>query len=209
MIPRSALIAAVLWLAAAPAARAVNELGLYVAADGWLIDEYTYCGPVEVYLVVLDPYNPLRDRPITQVGGFECRVVLPPEVTLLEVRLPPSSVNFLPWPDLLVGVSVPVPTTDDHVVLATIVVEVPEDLGTPVYAFLQPNSSIPSIPGSAAITDAGDDFRLVAVAPAGGSFDRPIFGFGYILDHPGGATMSGCIVALGDVSWGALKSSYR
>ncbi|MFO7652685.1 MAG: hypothetical protein R6X25_02580 [Candidatus Krumholzibacteriia bacterium] len=210
MVHRSAFIAVALCLAAAPAARAVNELGMYVAVDGWLIDGYAYCGPVEVHLVVLDPYNPVRDRPITQVGGFECRVELPPQVTLLEVRLPPGSVNFRTWPELLVGVSVPVPASDGHVVLATIVVEVPEDLGSPVYALLQPvNPPYQSIPGSAAIMDAEDDYRLVAVAPAGGSYDRPIFGFGYTLDHPWGARMSGCIVALADVTWGALKSSYR
>jgi hypothetical protein len=207
---------ALLLLVGAAAGQTRNLVGLVIDADCPLVvtgghnDCFSelYCGVNEIYLVLLNPWNTTLDAPITNVGGFECRLVLPSEIFLLGVALPPASVNFKPLPEMVVGTTVPVAA--EQTPLATLTVLVPEYVGDTLYAQLTPvNQAYQSIPGRLAISDAADEFSLHAVDPYGPDgvavdYTEPMIYFG----DPRG---SGAPCAVGDDerTWGSLKALYR
>ena len=167
-----------------------------------------YCGLQEFYLVLWNPWNEAKDQAIANVGGFECKLVLPDGFYLLGVQLPPASINFKPLPEMIVGTNVPV--VGDQTLLATITVLVPEYVGDTLYARLTPvNQAYQSIAGRLAITDANDEFSLQAVdayGPLGiaDDYTEPMLYFG----DPQGQG-SPCVVGDAPTSWGSLKADYR
>ena len=167
-----------------------------------------YCGVQEIYLVLWKPWNDALDQAITNVGGFECKLVLPDGFYLLGAQLPPNSVNFKTLPEFFVGTNVPV--VGDQTLLVTITVMVPEYVGDTLFAQLTPvHQTYQSIPGRLAITDANDGFSLQAVdayGPAGISDDYTdaMVYFG----DPQGQGLP-CVVPNTSESWGSLKADYR
>lgn len=142
-----------------------------------------YCGVQQVYLVAYNVWNDSLDVPITNIGGFEGKLVLPPEVLILGVEFPPMSIDFKP---------------------------LPEYVGETLYARLTPvHVAYQSIDGRLAITDANDGFRLMAIDPYGPDgvsvdYTEPSLCFGD--PHGQGAP---CVVADAEQSWGTLKALYR
>ncbi len=208
---------ALLLLAGSASAQEQNLIGLVSEADCPLVTNSThtndcfsepYCGLQEFYLVVWHPWNTSLDQAITNVGGFECKLLLPDGFYLLGVQLPPMSINFKPLPEMLVGTNVPV--VGDQTVLATITVLVPEYVGDTMFARLTPvNPVYQSIAGRLAITDANDEFSLQAVdafGPLGiaADYTEPMLYFG----DPQGQG-SPCVVPNQPTSWGSLKADYR
>lgn len=203
-------------LAAPAAAQDRNLVGLVSDADCPLVITPSqnvcfaelYCGVQEFFLVAFNPWNDTLDAPITNIGGFECKLMLPPEVYLLNVVLPPLSINFKPLPELYVGTNIPV--TGDQTVLASLTVMVPEYVGETMYARLTPvHVAYQSIDGRLAITDANDGFRLQAVDPYGPEgvavdYTEPMLYFGD--PHGQGAP---CMVGDEESSWGTIKALYR
>ena len=211
------MIALVLLLLAGPAAgQTRNLVGLVSDAECPLVASThfndcfneLYCGVQEVCLVLVEPWNDALDAPISLIGGFECKLILPDEIFLLGITLPPASVNFKPLPELVVGTYMPV--VGEQTVLATLTVLVPEYVGDTFYARLTPVGVVyQSIPGRLAITDAADEFSLQAVdafGPDGISVDYtdPMLYFGD--PHGSGAP---CVVPNADETWGSLKALYR
>ena len=149
------------------------------------------------------------DTAITRLGGFECLVDLPAEVsTLMQTTYIPGSLNFLTPPQFLVGADIPV--LGSQVLLATFVVYIVEDPTDQMWgAFVKPvESRYQSIEGFAAITDYDDEFSLSIAPSAGGTYDDPVFFF-----IPSGDIVPGspgkCVVDTESQSWGNLKALYR
>jgi len=214
---RVVIVLCALLLVGTAAAQDQNLMGLVREADCPLVNGSShsnecfnelYCGLQEFYLVVWNPWNAGRDQAITNIGGFECKLMLPDGFYLLGVQLPPQSINFKPLPELIVGTNVPV--VGDQTVLATVTVLVPEYVGDVLYARLTPvNPVYQSIPGRLAITDANDEFSLQAVdayGPVGiaDDYTEPSLYFG---DPQGQGTT--CVVPNDKTSWGSLKADYR
>jgi hypothetical protein len=167
-----------------------------------------YCGMHEIPLIIYNPWNDALDQPIATVGGFELKLVLPPEVMLLGVQLPPASYNYKALPELYVGGWIPV--TGEKTVMAMVNVYVPEYVGTTVFARITPvHVTYQSIPGRLAITDGDDGFSLQAVDAIGpkgvtDDYEDPMFYFG----DPHGMG-SPCVVSSAEETWGGIKAQYR
>jgi len=177
-----------------------NEIGIYTTAnpDPAIVDSQTSYtgtpGSFTAYVVCTNPYNTNINAPITSVGGFEFRLVLPASAFLLAAVLPPASTNFATSPDFLCGSNAPV--VDSHVTLLTLTIG--EFSGAPGFISLSPVQDAPqSVPGEIAITDFNDDFSISVAHPVSGSFDMPVFG----LYQP--------VVPNEDATWGGVKSLYR
>jgi len=85
---------------------------------------------------------------------------------------------------------------DDHSTLLTL--NLGAFTGAPDFIYLAPVQDAPqSIPGSMAITDYNDAFRLNPAFPVSGSYDAPVFG------------LWSQVVPTDDAAWGDVKSLYR
>ena len=210
------IILALLLLAGPVAGQTRNLVGLVRDADCPLVasthfndcfDEL-YCGVQEIHLVLVEPWNDALDAPISVLGGFECKLILPDEIFLLGIALPPVSVNFKTPPELVVGTYLPV--VGEQTVLATMTVLVPEYIGDTIFARLTPVGVVyQSIPGRLAITDAADEFSLQAVDAFGpGGITEDYTDAMLYFGDPHGSG-SPCVVPNADETWGSLKALYR
>jgi hypothetical protein len=186
-----------------------NEIGIYTdpnptADNAEALATYSGApGQIAAYVVLTHPINMdfgapnsgVRN-PIAVVGGFEFRLNMPANVFLLTSTMPPQSTNFATPPEWLAGCNAPV--VDDHVTLLTL--GLGEFSGTPSLIYLSPVQDAPqSIPGSMAITDYNDDFRLNPAYPVSGDYAAPVFGL-----------WTGTqVVPTDDAAWGDVKSLYR
>jgi hypothetical protein len=185
-----------------------NHIGIYTTEDA-NPDNVVYDGApganITAYVVISNPRNYNLGEPgsgveqdISVVGGFEFKLIIPANVFLLAAVLPPMTTNFSTLPNVLAGTNLPV--TNGRATCMTLTLG--EFAGTPSPIYLSPHDAagggVPSVPGSMAITDYNDDFRLVGAYPSSGSYERPVFG---LWTDP--------IVPTEDASWGELKSLYR
>lgn len=183
-----------------------NQLGIYTTQTGVPGSENTNVAvftQVNAYLVLTKPVNETFDggtntnAPVTSLSAFECRVVFPDELNFAVTSqiLPPQALNVGTPPDFVVGLAVPIPVTNQAVVLITWRFRPFDD--QPQSIFLAPTLA-PSIPGKMAIVDANDPkIPLVAVYPASGSFAAPVF------------SVNGGAVAIENETWGGVKSLFR
>lgn len=189
----------------ATSALAANEIGIYTTQDA-NPDNVNYNGApgqITAYVVCVDPINYSFgapdsgvQSPISVIGGFEFRVNMPANVYLLSSTMPPQSTNFATPPEWLAGTNAPV--VDGVCTLLTMTLG--EFSGTPSFIYLAPVQDAPqSIPGSMAITDYNDAFRLIAAFPSSGDASLPVFGL-WADPAP---------VPSEDASWGAVHSLYR
>ena len=170
-----------------PTAATAQDLATYSGAPG---------GSIMAYVVLTNPYNNNINAPISTIGGFEFRIVVPANVYLLGAALPPNSTNFANQPDFLCGSNAPV--VDSHVTLLTLTLG--EFTGTPSFIYLTPVQEAPqSVPGEMAITDYNDDFSISVAYPVSGDHLEPVFGL-----FTGDA-----VVPTDDASWGEVKNLYR
>ena len=192
LLPRPALHAQTLY----------NQIGIYTTQDANPANTvYNGApGPVTAYVVIQNPRNFNVNNnggvaDITRIGGYEFKIILPDGVFLLGATLPPMTTNFhSDAANFLCGTNLPV--------IDGVATAVTLNLGafTQVenYLYLAPVNTIPSIPGSLAITDYFDDFRLNQAYPASGSFNAPVFGL-WTETHPA-VDWSVNISAYGDMS---------
>ena len=177
---------------------------------------YTAENQTQVWtLFLFDPVNFDFDggqvRPVTQVGGFECRVLATEGVNILNWTFPVPSINVGQGPDLVVGFSEPVPVVDRQVALATCEIffgaasfELPE---APIprctnhaNAFVHITPTLrQSIPGLVAYLDADDPQNNLVAGACSGPLD-PDFKFQLIQEEP---------VDVEGRTWGTLKALYR
>ncbi len=187
----------------AGSALAANEIGIYMTEDA-NPDNTSYNGTpgtFTCYVVCSDPTNfhfgsPTSDvvTPISVVGGFEFRVVVPASVYLLSATMPPQSTNFATPPEWLAGSNAPV--VGGNCTLLTL--NLGAFTGAPGSIFLTPVQDAPqSVPGEMAITDYNDAFRLNAAYPISGDYALPVFG------------LWTSVVPTDDAAWGDVKSLYR
>ncbi len=105
-----------------------------------------------------------------------------------------QSTNFATPPDYLAGSNAPV--IDDHSTLLTL--NLGAFTGATDFIYLSPVQEAPqSIPGSMAITDYNDAFRLNPAFPVSGDYANPVFG------------LWAGVVPTADAAWGEVKSLYR
>jgi hypothetical protein len=176
-----------------------NVIGLYVTETPTGLDSEASLntgvpGSWDVYLVLTKAWNWSLNHAITNVGGFECSLVLPDEWTIAGVTYPPNVLDLNNANEHFYCSGL-WPTNFGTVTLATIT------LGTfdpqPGHIYIEPYFVAPSIPGTMAITDADDEFSLVEAGPSSGDYAEPIFGL----------NMS--VVPDEDLAWGDVKSLYR
>lgn len=178
-----------------------NEIGIYTTPNPTAENAQqmaTYSGApgagIMAYVVLTNPFNTNTNTPITSVGGFEFRIVLPANVFLLGATLPPQTTNFASSPDFLCGSNAPVVAS--HVTLLTLMLG--EFSGAPSLVYLTPVQNAPqSVPGEMAITDYNDDFRISTAFPSSGDYGLPVFG---LWTSP---------VPTEDAAWGDVKSLFR
>jgi hypothetical protein len=184
-----------------------NEIGIYTTAFPTADNAQemaTYSGApgqIFAYVVLTNPYNTNTNAPITSVGGFEFKLVLPANVFLLNAAMPPSSTNFATSPEFLAGTNAPV--VDNRVTLLSLTLG--EFSGTPSRIYLTPVVAAPqSVAGEMAITDFNDDFRISVAYPVSGDPALPVFG---LWTPPAGE--EGGVVPTSDAAWGDVKSLFR
>ncbi|HPF69880.1 MAG TPA: hypothetical protein PLQ13_04340 [Candidatus Krumholzibacteria bacterium] len=198
------LVLAALSLFATAAYAQYSEVGIYTSPDGNPANT-SYngaAGPLTLYAVVMNPRNLHTGSPdsnvesaIQTLGGFEFKLILPSNGTVFMTgqTYPAGTTNFLSPPNFLAGCNIPV--VNGAAVCVTLnlyaVAQIPAGI------FLSPVDQVPSIPGSLAITDFADDFRLNPAFPASGSFADPVFG------------LWTNVVDAQDASWGQVKSLFR
>lgn len=182
-----------------------NEVGIYTVPDpdgcATAQADMAAMDQVTCYLVLSAPYNLARARPVTAVGGVECRYVLPDGVFVLSGQYPPGT-----WPpcfpgpgELLFACNAPV--VDGHCVLYTMTLMSLD--GAPGFIHLAPFVA-PSIPDRMVFTDYDDDFALQAMDPVSGSFDVPVFAINW------GGDLSFCeTVPVRNESFGGVKALFR
>ena len=182
-----------------------NQIGIYTTQDA-NPDNANYsgtAGPVTAYCVIVNPRNYNLGAPgsgveqnIAVVGGFEFKIVLPAGVFLLGATLPPMTTNFhSDAGNFLCGTNLPV----TNGVATCVTLNIGAFSAVEGYIYLAPVNTIPSIPGSLALTDYNDDFRLNPAHPASGSYDDPVFGLWPVAP----------VVPTEDASWGDVKSLFR
>lgn len=176
-----------------------NEIGIYTTTTPTPAnDEASYYGALpgqfECYLVITNPFNTVTTMaPIVELGGFECHIALPLGFQIFSSTLPAGTINFTSPPTFFVSGSIPV--TDNRSLLATL--SIATFTGTDGLVYLEPVPSAPSIPGSIAITDAGDNFQLIEAFPSSDDLANPVFG----INHD--------VIPSQDESWGDLKAMFR
>jgi len=181
-----------------------SEVGIYTVPDpvGCETAQITVAPFTlfDAYVVLTDPYNEQRDRPVTTVGGFEFSLQVPSSVFVLTANYPPGCVGFPPPPpDFITGCDAPV--IAGAAVLMTFVF-MPTTTET-VFFHLGPLQTMaPSFPGQMAFAD--DDGSLHIMHPVSGSADVPVFAVNW------DGEMSFCeTIPSRDASFGAVKALYR
>jgi hypothetical protein len=176
------------WIAAllaAPrpvAASDPNQLGLFYDQSATVneiaIDPNTQQA---LYLVLLNPvnddYGGGSSRNVAYVGGFECGVLPAGSDILLSVDFPLAAINVGSSANLIVGYASALPVGSGHAAtLATLHVF---SFGNNRAGYRLSPASPPSLSGSMAYLDAEDQTdNLVAMMPASGTFEQPVFWFG-------------------------------
>lgn len=185
-----------------------NQLGIYSDMVGTPSSANFVAAPnvpFNAYLVLTYPVNDNfqggtgTNRPVTQVGAFECRVNLPSEAGFIAgaPTFPGGGVNIESSPYLVVGYVTPIPVVNNAAVLATWSMMVTDSEQHDITMGL---AHFPSIPGEMAIVDAedttGDDLVPVFVSTA--DFAVPVF------------SINGtAAVATEESSFGSVKALFR
>lgn len=201
-----------------------NTLGL---DSGTVYGEWCVYGPsMTVYtvsLVLHEPVNPDFDgtgagQPVTNVGGFECRLWGEGDVDILDVRFPVNAINAGTEDDeQIVGFAEPVPVVDGIAVLALVDVflwmpgtkPVPQewqDKASPLPCdnynatlSMAPLRGTPSIADKMAFLDADDPQDPLVAA------DNSLIWFEGDVE----LLLEAMIVETEDQSWGTMKALYR
>ncbi|MCP4573514.1 MAG: hypothetical protein GY838_14245 [bacterium] len=182
-----------------------NEIGLYntstpTGADSeCYIDAPSGMGSFPMYLVISNAIDETTGEPITNIGGYELSMTLPPGWDI-SVTYPCGIVVTPEDPPFYV--SCPIPVMGMFTVLAEVLISSWGGGATgPIY--LSPfTEGTPSIPGHMAITNADNGDALSRAYPASGGYEYFVTGINII---PGGMRP----VPTTETSWGAVKATFR
>jgi hypothetical protein len=134
------------------------------------------------------------------IHGWECNVIVPPEIFFTGVTYSGDVINVATAPDFAVGIAVALPpTADDFIVLATINFFVSPGV-TNVFLDMEP-SSLASIPDSMVYVPGDDIGALKSFKWSSGGPEFHSFGFN-----------SGPLVPPIEAvpqTWGRVKNLYR
>ena len=209
--------AILLWASASLAQLNPNRMGLTASPE---YPEWCIYGPgMQVYtaqLFILDPVNPEFDgggtHPVSWIGGFECRMVVEGDATLLGWQFPVDAINAGTNGNTVVGFAEPVPVIDGMALVATLEFFLgnpggdtgelksspqPCDLATG-FIYLLPTRPASSIEGMLAYLDADD-------------LDDPLVGANSYWMREDGLVMllEPYPVDVEEQSWGGIKALYR
>ncbi len=177
-----------------------NLLGLFYDHEA-SIDEYEISGAGQhsLYLVLMSPVNNDFDgggmQAVSYVGGFECSITPASGDVLLSTTYPLDALNVGDTTNQVVGFGSGLPVDSNNMVtLATFEVF---SMGNNPEGYRLSPVSPSSLPNTMAYLDFQDpDNNLVDMAPASGSYDRPVFIFGdYSVEE--------------EQSWGSVKSLFQ
>jgi hypothetical protein len=147
--------------------------------DCFFVDDETI---VTMTLYIYNPINPSfgalnEERPVSNIGGFECRLEFSEGAMILGWNLPPGSTNSGTNEEPLVAFGIPVPVLNDPVALGQIDIyfggdvsfELHEPETLPCYLAYNVTASVlprtgSQIPGSVNFTDADDSMNNPLVA---------------------------------------------
>ena len=195
----SALAALSLLAPSSGVAQDYNQIGIYTTPTPTLITadaEWNGAMPGQLtcYLVCTNPFNDnTTQAPIVQLGGYELYITAPAGFQII-AELPPNTFNLRNPPDFYVSGAIDV--VDGAALLATLTIGTFSGSEGLLYLEINPQ---PSLPDVMAITDAGDNFVLVAAYPASGDLLNPIFSI----------NMDGNVVPTEDASWSDVKALYQ
>ena len=181
-----------------------NEVGIFTVEnpDGCATAQIDVPAYTEftAYIVLTAPYNENLGRPVSRIGGFEFRLVVPSNAYVLSTDPWPPMGGTTP-PDYMMPVDLPV--SGDQVTLMTLRLMTSDD--APAMVYLTPVADTPSsIPGEIAFTDYDDFFSLHVMHPISGSHDVPVFAINWDGDLSFCETVPGA-----GISFGAVKALYR
>ena len=173
-----------------PTADNAQDMACYMGAPG----QFT------AYVVLTNPVNQNLGTEMENVGGFEFQLGYPAGLFVTPV-LHPSATNFMSPPDFFCGANIPV--VGGQCTLITLTIGTFTADPAPWYVTPVSDSTVQSIPGSIAITDALDNFSLSEAYNTTGSvdgvWDVPVFGM----------FECGGVVPNEDVSWGDVKTLFQ
>ena len=181
-----------------------NEVGLYFEnEDGTGPTGAFGIGiPLNVYLVLTRPTDPMTGTPYPTINAFECRLDFNPIGNMFKLGevFPGFNVNVgdngnigLGYLEYIVGFAEDVPVTNESVVLLMIVfMHTAEGV---IEVTLGPREGNQSIPGEMAFQSVQGQLRVMY--SMGGSHDAPVCLF------------EGIAIAVEDESFGSVKALYR
>jgi len=182
---------------------APNTLGLYLTEQPGPVIDFCYAGEsnytgapgaITVYAVLRNPWNPDLGAPMTQVGGFAFRLVIPEGVYLLDTTYPPGTACGS-GPDFVVS-GAAIPVADGTCTLATL--SLGEFTGATSAVFLAPTDAGACVAGALTVSDATDPPATFSLSPSSGFLDVPIF-----------YSWLDCGLPAEDEAWGAVQALYR
>lgn len=156
------------------------------------------------YLVLTDPVNDNFNgatgtaRPITQIDGYECKVVMPEGHGFfnLGITYPGDALNLATPPDYVVGFASSVPVVGGAVVLCSWNLMVTD---SEQYDITMNLTRFPSLAGAMSVLDAEDtDDPLVPVYVSTNDFAVPVFSIN-----------GDAAIAVDNASWGDVKALFR
>lgn len=168
-----------------------NRIGLFSDTGATVNQAQTGSGQITLYMVALNPTD--GGSPLSTIRGFEAQVTFKSLADfVLAADFPVNVINVGDLGNFIVGYGEPLPVSGSAAVIATVV----------VYTAGQPESNIflgpsdpPSVAGYMSLLDG--EFNLVAMEPASGDADVPVF---YV-------NSSGPV--FDSASWGTAKSLFR
>lgn len=181
-------------------AQDTNRLGLFYDEDASVHEvEVSPNSSHVLYLVLLNPVNENYDggsiRDVQYVVAFECGIEHPSGDILLDLAFPAEGFNLGSIDNIVAGYATAVPVSSrGTVVLATLNVLT---AGNSPEGYRLVPASPASHPHTMAYVDFEDpDDNIVDMAPASGSYERPVFTFGdYTVDET--------------ADWGKVKALFR
>ena len=181
-----------------------NEVGLYFEnEDGTGPTGAFGIGiPLNVYLVLTRPTDPMTGTPYPTINAFECRLDFNPIGNMFKLGefYPENSINVgdntnigLGYLEYVVGFAADVPVTDESVMLVRIMFM--HTAPGVIEVTLGPTEGGQSIPGEMAFQSVPGQLRIMY--SMGGSHDAPVFLF------------EGIAIAVEEESFGSVKALYR
>lgn len=171
----SALAALSLLAPSTGLAQATNHMSLFADEAGTLNSAtMTAFTTIDLYLVIMNPYNVDLEQPIGFLGGVEFAIPAPTNALILSFAWPVDVTDVGTGTSHIVGFGQPLQVFDGMATVCTIQVLYNSPTSDPGYLTLAPAEPA-SNPGFMAVLDNADEGNIISVLPPWDNFDYNVF----------------------------------